>query len=222
MHEDDIKAEVLSWVRRACRGRQLPVVTSEFSLNGTGIRADLAILDRSFYGIEVKSAADTLKRLPSQMAGYARYFDRTVLVVDVRHLRNLKEVDLRGAQVWSRSALAEQKMRSRGTRAPVSGHTLLGLLTMEEERRAIRSMAERGLQADTDCARLEFERAFRRRYSATSEAFWSKVAGRKIYRDDIAQLSRFLPERERRRTVHAQQETAWNEWAARLSSELSL
>jgi len=224
MHEDDIKAEVLSWVRRACRRRPLPVVASEFSLNGTGIRADLAVLDSSFYGIEIKSASDTLRRLPSQMEGYARYFDRTVLVVDSKHLRSLPDLDLKGAQVWSRSALARHQLRRRGARAEVSGHTLLGLLTLEAERQATRVLLAAEAVPGVDAARAEFEKAFCRRYKATSAAFWAGVRGRRITAADIGLLSRFLPDRERAREARLQQEANWSSWALRiagLSQELA-
>lgn len=220
MHEDDMKAEVLGWVRRACRSRALPVVASEFSLNGTGVRADLAVLYGSFYGIEIKSAADTLKRLPSQMEGYARYFDRTVLVVDAKHLRGLRSLELKGAQVRSRSGLSGQQLRKRGERASVCGHTLLGLLTAEEERRAMRAMdaAAAAAPPGQDLARMEFEKAFRRRYQATSDAFWEAMQGRRIVGNDIALLSRFLPERERVREARVQQEADWSAWVARMAA----
>ncbi|WBY07742.1 sce7726 family protein [Sphingomonas sp. 7/4-4] len=123
MDENAIKAAVLTRIRRECRGRDLPVVTSEFSLNGTGIRADLAVLDTCFYGVEIKSAADSLKRLPSQMEGYARYFDRTILIVAPKHLRGLRDIDLHGACVWRQESLGEWQQHATGriAESPVTG-----------------------------------------------------------------------------------------------------
>lgn len=222
MDEADIKVAILTWVRRACRGQSLPVVTSEFSLNGTGVRADLAVLHGSFYGIEIKSSADTLKRLSAQMEGYARYFDQTIVVVAPKHLRALSDVDLNGAQVWGQSDLAEQRLGKRGARHAVCGHTLLGLLTASEERRAERVLAAAppaSVQRQSgDTARLEFEKAFGRRYAATSAAFWESVRGRSIRREDLNILSRFHAERQRSRSVREAEESRWVEWSKRMAA----
>lgn len=219
MDEVDLKVETLAWVRRACRGRDLPVVTSEFSLNGTGIRADLAILSRTFCGIEIKSAADTLKRLPSQMEGYARYFDQTMLIIAAKHERGLEAMDLHRAEVWVHEKSSSFRQIRMGALDTVSGHTMLGLLTAEEERRALRSSFQRqnGARADDqDCYRMEFEAAFRKRYRETSDQFWSFVKGRPIRREDLNLLSRYYADRQRHIEAVAAEEAKWSLWAQRM------
>lgn len=218
MDEIGIKAEVLARIRRESKGRDLPTVTGEFSLNGTGIRADLAILGEHFQGIEIKSAGDTLKRLSSQLHGYTRYFDRTVLVVASKHLRGLRDINLQGIEVWSREVIGEWQCRRAGTIAAVAGNTLLGLLTAEEERRALRSIIAVDGSVSSDGARTEFKHAFNRRYKPTSDLFWKTVRGRGIRREDIALLSRYLPERERFREAQAAQDHEWSNWALRMAA----
>lgn len=221
MDEVDLKVEALAWVRRACRGRDLPVVTSEFSLNGTGIRADLAILSRTFCGIEIKSAADTLKRLPSQMEGYARYFDQTMLIIAAKHERGLRAMDLHRAEVWVHEKSASFRQIGIGAFDAVPGHTLLGLLTAEEERRAERSFLQRqsaGQADDLDFYRTEFEAAFRKRYRDTSDQFWSSVKGRPIRRDDLNLLSRYYADRKRHVEAVAAEEAKWSLWAQRMAA----
>jgi len=217
MDEIDIKVEVLAWLRRACRGRALPVVASEFSLNGTGIRADLAVLGESFSGIEIKSAADTLRRLPSQLEGYARYFEQTILVIAARHERGVAGLDLRDAEVWSLDAPGEHRLVKCGTARAVSGHTLLGLLTAQEERRAIRSIGAHSHSSE-DPYRAEFEATFRQRYGATSDAFWQTVRGRPIHREDLVLLSRFYPERQRVQAAHRAENAKWTQWAKQMNA----
>jgi len=216
MDENAIKVAVLTRIRARARSRVLPIVTSEFSLNGTGIRADLVVLDKCFYGVEIKSAADTLKRLPSQMEGYARYFDRTELVVAPKHLRGLREIDLHGARVWRAEVLTEWETHAEGTKRHVTGQWLLHLLTAEEERRANRAI-ERAKSdpqaADLDeLRRAEFVRAFTRRYGATSSAFWEAVRGRRIVPDDLRLLSRFHAAREQQRAIEEKRTAHWAQW----------
>ncbi|WP_156347970.1 hypothetical protein [Sphingomonas sp. Leaf231] len=215
MDEIDFKVEVLAWVRRASRGRALPVIASEFSLNGTGIRADLAVLSDCFLGVEIKSASDTLKRLPSQMDGYSRYFDQTILVVASKHEAGLETLNLCGAQVWTYRQPDGLACLTQGKPNDVVGHTLLGLLTAEEERRAIKRLAT---GADVhEAARCEFETAFKQRYAATSAKFWEAVRGRTIRRDDLTILSRFHEQRVQGRIAAAEEERRWVAWAARVA-----
>jgi hypothetical protein len=49
-------------------------------------RADLAVIGPSMDGFEIKTARDTLKRLPRQAAAYARLFDRCYVVLADRHV----------------------------------------------------------------------------------------------------------------------------------------
>ncbi|KFG91757.1 hypothetical protein BV98_000004 [Sphingobium herbicidovorans NBRC 16415] len=219
MDEIDIKVEALSWVRRACRGRPLPVVTSEFSLNGTGIRADLAILGETFCGIEIKSAADTLKRLPSQMEGYARYFDQTMLIIAPKHERGLSKLDLKQTEVWVQEARGTHRQIRSGAMTRAPGHTLLGLLTIQEERRAYRAaQGRKETSAEYDPYRSEFEAAFRCRYQGTSEAFWNAVKGRIIRREDLRLLSRFYPERQRAQEASAAEGKKWLQWTQQMNA----
>jgi hypothetical protein len=219
MDEIDIKVEVLTWVRRACRGRNLPIVTSEFTLTGTGIRADLAILSNTFCGIEIKSAVDTLKRLPNQMKGYARYFDQTMLVVAEKHAQGVERIDLQSAEVWIHGGPREFERVRPGACNVVAGHTLLGLLTAEEERRATRSLQCRhSAEVSDDCRRKEFESVFRRRYGATSKQFWNQVKGRPIGRADLNLLSRFYAERQRLEEARAAEDAKWSQWAHRITA----
>lgn len=223
MDENGIKAAALTRIRRQAKGGVLPVLTSEFSLNGTGIRADLAVLDGDcFYGVEIKSESDTLKRLPSQMEGYARYFDRTELVVAPKHLRGLRDINLHGAEVWRQEVLTDWQLHAPGERRQISGQWLLHLLTAEDERRATRAVERRIAESpsiDVNRARrTEFELAFRKRYDETSCAFWEAARGRRITVDDLKLLSRYHAERQQRREIEQQRAERWAGWVTAMQA----
>lgn len=62
-------------------------VVDEFQiLRGQG-RIDVALIDDALHGYEIKSASDTLERLPSQQAIYGKVFERITLVADERHVK---------------------------------------------------------------------------------------------------------------------------------------
>lgn len=222
MDENGIKAAALTRIRQQAKGGVLPVVTSEFSLNGTGIRADLAVLDGgSFYGVEIKSASDTLKRLPSQMEGYARYFDRTELIVAPKHLRGLRDIDVHGAEVWRQEVLTDWQQHASGLTRRISGMWLMHLLPESEERRinrAIEQQDDLDQSGIDDARRSAFITAFRRRYAATSTNFWKAVRGRRIIVDDLKLLSRFYAERVQMRQLEAERKRRWTDWAAKMES----
>ncbi len=55
-------------------------VIDELGLDHGEARIDIAVVNRSLHGIEIKSPQDTLLRLPSQARVYNLYFDRVTLV----------------------------------------------------------------------------------------------------------------------------------------------
>jgi len=62
-------------------------VVDEFQiLRGQG-RIDVALIDDALHGYEIKSASDSLERLPSQQAIYGKVFERITLVADERHVK---------------------------------------------------------------------------------------------------------------------------------------
>lgn len=196
MDEAHIKAATLSRVRQAAgRGRK-PIVTAEFSLGDSGVRADLAVFGDELIGLEIKTEKDTLRRLPSQMAAYCRYFHHAVAIVAPSHLRNLTEEHLRGASLWTYDRRGLLTELHRGTVNHVDVATLEGVLTQAERRR------------------LDFMAAMNGRYGATSKLFWQSVARRSIRSDDLPLLSRFADSRAQARRFAAEREAQWDHWLA--------
>ena len=67
----------------------ISMLVHELGIGGGYVRADIAAIKRwGFYGYEIKSAVDTLSRLPRQVELYSEIFDGCTLVVDGdgRHL----------------------------------------------------------------------------------------------------------------------------------------
>jgi hypothetical protein len=194
MDEARVKALVLARVREASGRRKKPVVTSEFSLGSSGVRADLAIFAETTIGVEIKTARDTLRRLSSQMAAYSRYFDHSIAVVAPCHLRNLTDDHLRGGSLWTYDEGGELRALHTGAQNVVEPCALLDVLTQAERRS------------------VEFGAAMQRRYGETSAAFWRSVARRAIRPQDLALLSRFADAREQAKRTAAERESRWSQW----------
>lgn len=67
-------------------------IVEEFWLPETRARADLATIGGELCGYEIKSHADTLRRLPRQVDAYGRVFDRCSLVVAEKHADAAREL----------------------------------------------------------------------------------------------------------------------------------
>jgi len=194
MDEAKVKALVLTRVREAAGRRKKPVVTSEFSLGSSGVRADLAIFAETTIGVEIKTARDTLRRLSSQMAAYSRYFDHSIAVVAPCHLRNLTEDHLQDSSLWTYNDEGTLEVLRTGPRNVVEPNALTDVLTQTERRS------------------LEFGTAMEQRYGETSATFWRSVSRRAIRPEDLSLLSRFAEAREQARRTAAERESRWSQW----------
>ena len=68
------------------------VIFEELGVQHGLARIDLAVVNGELHGFELKSARDTLARLPEQAESYGRVFDRITLVVEERHVRGAVEL----------------------------------------------------------------------------------------------------------------------------------
>ena len=67
-------------------------VVEEMDLPITKARIDLAVINGHMHGYEIKSAQDTLKRIPSQLEGYSKVFDFLSIVTEKRYQEKLLEI----------------------------------------------------------------------------------------------------------------------------------
>ncbi|HEX8269980.1 MAG TPA: sce7726 family protein [Flavobacterium sp.] len=60
-------------------------VVEELNLPVAKARIDIAVINGSFHGYEIKSAADTLTRLPAQIEAYTKVFDYLSIVTEGKY-----------------------------------------------------------------------------------------------------------------------------------------
>ncbi|MBR9972694.1 sce7726 family protein [Magnetospirillum sulfuroxidans] len=196
MDERQVKAATLARLREEYGRRRKPIVTAEFSLGSSGIRADLVVFANETIGFEIKTARDTLRRLPSQMHAYARYFNHAVAIVAPCHLPNLIADDLCGASVWTYDGEGVLSVFRTGIANVVDDAALDDLLTQAERRTC------------------DFRAAMKARYAATSSQFWRAVSRRSIRPDDLPLLSRFADNRAQARRFAEERDNRWSHWLA--------
>lgn len=62
------------------------LVIDELGLDHGSCRIDIAVINGHIRGVEIKAEADTLERLPLQVAAYGEVVDKALLIVAPKHL----------------------------------------------------------------------------------------------------------------------------------------
>ncbi|WP_429002950.1 sce7726 family protein [Xanthomonas sacchari] len=191
LSESDIKAIAIARLLRTGRITPNAIIANEYRLGSSGVRADLAVLDKRFIGLEVKSDRDSLRRLASQVKAYERYFDRTILVLAERHIPNL-EIDLSGIELWSVGSNGSIKTISKPThlRSVALREHLVDLLPSRQRARILES--KQGVVFRNLTTEL-FRAYFTDRFTATSRAFWDSTSNRDFEGADLSSLSVYKP-----------------------------
>lgn len=64
-------------------------IVEELSLPVAKARIDVAVINGSLHGYEIKSASDTLKRLPAQIEAYTKVFDYLSIVTEGKYCQKI-------------------------------------------------------------------------------------------------------------------------------------
>lgn len=203
VREADIKAAVVARLRKDGDISSRSVLATEYPIGRTGVRADLAILQGTFVGIEIKSQHDSLRRLQRQLSAYRQFFDRTILVVAERHLAAVQKLMLEGIELWvvHGSSLQLISVDSR----PSQRLPFTELLTEAQRSRCSGQMDDGG--------RAAFTTIFNLRFGQTSRAFWASVGRRRVTAGDLSLLSRFRDLRTGQLRLRDERARTWDQWA---------
>lgn len=85
--EREIRTALRTRHLRHHNGRQDVLMIDELGLAHAQSRIDLAVFNGHLHGYEIKSAGDTLERLPRQLAIYTGALQKLTLVIASRHFR---------------------------------------------------------------------------------------------------------------------------------------
>ena len=144
MRDGQIRALLRSQLQHEFSDDRSTVVIEELDICGTA-RIDMAVVNGNLSGYELKSDFDTLRRLPHQMATYARVMDSLTLVVGERHYADAIKVlpDWWGVLVVRSSPQPVlETQRSARSNTGVVAVSLAQLLWREE---ALDELTRRGL-----------------------------------------------------------------------------
>ena len=86
MRDKDVRRAVRHRLRCEHDGDPDTRIVEEMGIWNGAVRVDVAVINGELAGYEIKSAQDTLERLPNQAALYSMVFERLYLVAADKHL----------------------------------------------------------------------------------------------------------------------------------------
>lgn len=154
LNDSAIRSALLERLRERWASTAATMIVEEFGTHYGGARADLAVINGHLWGYEIKSAADRLDRLPTQIRSYGEVFDYVTLVAAERHLERAMEA----VPTWWGVMVAfgggstvrlKQVVRPRKNPCPCP-KALAGLLWRDELAGALRTLeADLGVRSAT-------------------------------------------------------------------------
>lgn len=204
-----IKARLLTEFRAHGIIGPKTVVASEYKLRDLGVRADLAVLEEAFIGVEIKSPLDTIRRLRRQMDAYLSVFDKVVLVIPPKHASVVEDPQLKSVEVWQygtcgsltqlKNVISETSCCERIRYLSLIPPTELGNDESVKDRAGFET----------------FRKYFSNRYGATSQALWESTRRRDITVDDLHRLRRYAERHSRRVDSARNIEKHWEAWRSK-------
>ncbi len=92
MRDSDIRLSLRQHLATKFGNDPATLIVDEFSLCCGRVRADIAVINGEMKGFEIKSDADSLRRLTTQLTLYGKVFDTATIVVGPRHLDKVTEL----------------------------------------------------------------------------------------------------------------------------------
>lgn len=87
-----VREVLLRELKEECSCEEDTLIINEMAVCQGTSRVDIAVINGSIHGYEIKSECDTLNRLPSQMYDYNRVFERVTIVTADDFLNKVKEI----------------------------------------------------------------------------------------------------------------------------------
>lgn len=143
MRDIDIRRVLCKQLRATYRDDPGTLIVEELGVRQGAARVDIAVVNGFLQGYEIKSAKDTLDRLPNQSKLYSTVFDNVTLVTSEEHL----EPSINTIPEWWGVVLADTDahgvflvtVREAATNASVDSFALVQLLWREEALQLLRN-----------------------------------------------------------------------------------
>lgn len=206
--EPEIKAKVINFLLKEGLNYAGATLLNEYAVDRHSRRLDLLLInDNESIAFEIKSEADSLRRLDGQIDKYLNFFDKLVLVAAPKHINEIMKVAPKNVAVWQ-VCTKGVVLKQEGKLKPITEiPNLLKLMTAKElHRLAVQLSLSAGyktrlqLEAILQHAPLSLLREatfgnIKNRYAKANSLFWQSVNGKEVHSSQISLLSLYQAER---------------------------
>ncbi|MDQ3820924.1 MAG: sce7726 family protein, partial [Acidobacteriota bacterium] len=152
MRDRDIRTALREELKNAYKDDLGTIFIDELGLCTGNARVDMAVVNGSLNGYEIKSERDTLQRLPHQIEIYGRALDQVTIVASGLHIEkiiNLVPEWWGVTEAYSQDGIVQFKIiRTPQTNPTVDAFSLVQLLWREEALALLKTLgAERGMMS---------------------------------------------------------------------------
>ncbi|MFG1594207.1 sce7726 family protein [Halobacteriovorax sp. CON-3] len=220
--EADLKAVILNRLKQKGLINKRSIIMNELTIGKFARRVDLAILiNDKLIAFEIKSEADSLRRLESQVNTYLNYFDKVVVVSDSKFFPRIMSLIPDDVGLWEiESGRVKVKRRGR-LNAKIDNKRLIDFIDVVELRklssklkvtheRKRRSLEEALLNSPSKDLRASAIATLVRKFKRRSEIFTNKTRNRSIFASDLKLLSRFYTQRARNQINQETSDRFWS------------
>ena len=91
LRDAEIRERLESWLMKENSFNEYTSLIHELKMPRPSARIDIAVINGSMIGFEIKSDVDSLSRLPQQVRAFSHFFDQMSLVTTDRHLQGARK-----------------------------------------------------------------------------------------------------------------------------------
>ena len=227
--EADIKSLALNELTKKKLINSDSLVINEFTIGNFLRRVDLVITSNNkTIAFEIKSEADTLKRLDGQIAEYLNYFDKVIVIADSKFTPQIIDKLPDNVGFWELSDTKFKVLKKGKLAKKISNEHLLDLmdvtdLTKLTAKLKIKSLKDResliGSLSNVPNSRLRegMMACLNRKFRSSTSQFIQSTSGRKINKEDVSYLSRFAHVRRAEQNALKDKEFFWDNFESYLS-----
>lgn len=92
MRDADVRAPLIQELWSVHGPEEGTLIVDEFGLCEGDVRVDVAVINGTLTGYEIKSDSDTLERLPSQQCAYSKVLDAVTIIAGRRHVKGVLSI----------------------------------------------------------------------------------------------------------------------------------
>lgn len=207
--ETEIKANIIDFLLKKNLISHGSVLLNEYSIDSHSRRVDLVTISgNTSIAFEIKSEADSLRRIEGQIEKYLNFFDKLVLVAAPKHINEILRVSPKHVAIWQISNKGILIVQSGKIKRINNKLNLLKLLTARELSMLANQTSQstgfknRGASesilkdAPVRLIRASCFANIASKYSKPNHNFWEKVKENKCASvQDISLLSLYQPQR---------------------------